>query len=52
MTRDEITSVTEESHQYCLDWWNREKMHNDGPYSSYAAEGTTVMFPGTIGGGN
>jgi len=52
MTRDEMTNVTPESRQYCLDWWDREKMHNDGPYSAYGSEGTTIMFPGTIGGGN
>jgi quinoprotein glucose dehydrogenase len=27
-------------------------MHNEGPFSSYGSEGMTVMFPGTIGGGN
>jgi hypothetical protein len=52
VTRDELTAVTAESRQYCLDWWDREKMHNEGAYSSYGADGTTVMFPGTIGGGN
>ena len=52
VTRDELTTVTPESHQYCLDWWDKEKMHNEGPYSSYGADGITVMFPGTIGGGN
>jgi glucose dehydrogenase len=52
MTRDEITTVTPKSHQYCLDWWDKEKMHNDGPYSSYGTEGTSVVFPSTIGGGN
>jgi glucose dehydrogenase len=52
MTRDEITNVTPESHQYCLDWWDRESMHNEGPYSNYGATGTSVVFAGTIGGGN
>ncbi len=52
MTKDELTKVTPESHQYCLEWWEKEKMHNDGPYSSYGSEGTTIVFPGTIGGGN
>jgi len=52
MTRAEITSVTPESHQYCQEWWDREDMHNEGPYSSYGASGTSIIFPGTIGGGN
>jgi glucose dehydrogenase len=51
VTRNEITNVTPESRKYCLDWWDREKMHNDGPYSAYGTE-MTVMFPGTVGGGN
>lgn len=52
ITRDEITNVTPESRAYCLDWWDLEKMHNEGPYSSYSANGTSVVFPGTVGGGN
>jgi len=52
MTKDEITDVTPESRKYCLDWWEREKMHNDGAYSSYGANGISVVFPGTVGGGN
>jgi glucose dehydrogenase len=27
-------------------------MHNEGPYSVYGTGGTSVIFPGTIGGGN
>ena len=27
-------------------------MYNDGPYTPYGAKGTTVVFSGTIGGGN
>jgi quinoprotein glucose dehydrogenase len=52
ITRGEITTVTPESHDYCLDWWDKENMHNDGPYSSYGSNGTSVVFPGTVGGGN
>jgi quinoprotein glucose dehydrogenase len=52
VTRNELTTVTPESWQYCLDWWDKEQMHNEGPSSSYGSEGMTVMFPGTIGGGN
>ncbi|MBZ5601436.1 MAG: pyrroloquinoline quinone-dependent dehydrogenase [Acidobacteriia bacterium] len=52
MTKEDITTVTPESHKFCTDWWEREHMHNDGPYAGYGAEGTSVVFPGTIGGGN
>jgi glucose dehydrogenase len=52
MTRDDMTTVTPESRQYCLDWWDKEKMHDDGAYASYGANGTSVVFPGTVGGGN
>ncbi|MBV8841257.1 MAG: pyrroloquinoline quinone-dependent dehydrogenase [Bryobacterales bacterium] len=52
ITRDELTTVTPESRQFCLEWWDREHMRNEGVFSSYGSEGTTVMFPGTIGGGN
>lgn len=52
MSRDDITSVTPESRKFCLDWWDRDNMHNEGPYSVHGDKGTTVMFPGTGGGGN
>jgi quinoprotein glucose dehydrogenase len=52
VSKDELTMVTPESHQYCVDWWEKEQMHNEGPFSSYGSAGMTVMFPGTIGGGN
>jgi glucose dehydrogenase len=52
ISKNELTTVTAESHQYCLEWWEREHMHNEGPFSSYGSDGMTVMFPGTIGGGN
>jgi len=52
VTRSEITSVTPESRKFCLDWWDKEDMHNEGPYSAYGISGTSVIFPGTIGGGN
>ena len=52
MTKAEITKVTPESNKFCTEWWEREQMYNDGPYTPYGAKGVTVVFSGTIGGGN
>jgi glucose dehydrogenase len=52
MTRDDITTVTPESHKFCTDWWERDQIHNEGPYTPYGANGVTVVYSGTIGGGN
>jgi quinoprotein glucose dehydrogenase len=52
MTKADLTTVTPESHKFCADWWEKERMYNDGPYTPYGADGTTVVFSGTIGGGN
>lgn len=52
MTKADLTTVTPESNRYCTEWWEKEQMYNDGPYTPYGAKGTTVVFSGTIGGGN
>jgi quinoprotein glucose dehydrogenase len=52
VTRDDITTTTAESRQDCLDWWDREELHNDGPYATHPADSSSVAFPGTVGGGN
>jgi quinoprotein glucose dehydrogenase len=52
MTRADITTVTPESNKFCTEWWDREHMHNDGAYTPYGTQGLTVVFSGTIGGGN
>jgi glucose dehydrogenase len=52
MTKADLTTVTPESNRFCTDWWEKEQMYNDGPYTPYGAKGTTVVFSGTIGGGN
>jgi quinoprotein glucose dehydrogenase len=52
MTKADITTVTPESNKFCTDWWDKERMRNDGAYTPYGAEGVTVVFSGTIGGGN
>ena len=52
MTKADLTTVTPESSAFCTAWWEKEQMYNDGPYTPYGAKGTTVVFSGTIGGGN
>jgi glucose dehydrogenase len=52
MTKDDITTVTPESNAFCREWWERDQIHNEGPYTPYGAKGVTVVFSGTIGGGN
>jgi quinoprotein glucose dehydrogenase len=52
MTKADITTVTPESNKFCTEWWEREKMYNDGPYTPYGMKGVSVVFSGTIGGGN
>jgi glucose dehydrogenase len=52
MTKADITTVTPESNRFCTAWWEREQMYNDGPYTPYGVTGVSVVFSGTIGGGN
>jgi glucose dehydrogenase len=52
MTKGDITTVTPESNKFCTEWWDKEHMYNDGPYTPYGADGVTVVFSGTVGGGN
>jgi glucose dehydrogenase len=52
MTKVDLTTVTPESNKFCTDWWEREHMYNDGPYTPYAYTGMSVVFSGTVGGGN
>ena len=52
MTKVDLTTVTPESNKFCTDWWEREHMYNEGPYTPYAYMGMSVVFSGTIGGGN
>jgi glucose dehydrogenase len=52
MTKADITTVTPESNKFCTEWWDKERMYNDGPYTAYGPDGVTVVFSGTIGGGN
>jgi glucose dehydrogenase len=52
MTKADITTVTPESNKFCTEWWEKDRISNDGAYTPYGAEGVTVVFSGTIGGGN
>jgi quinoprotein glucose dehydrogenase len=52
MSKADITTVTPKSNKFCTEWWDKERMSNDGPYTPYGADGVTVVFSGTIGGGN
>ena len=52
MTKADLTKVTPESNRFCTEWWEREQMYNDGPYTPYGAKGVSVVFSGTVGGGN
>jgi len=52
MTKADLTTVTPESNKFCTEWWEKEHMYNDGPYTPYGADGVTVVYSGTIGGGN
>ena len=52
MTKADLTTVTPESNRFCTEWWEKEQMYNDGAYTPYGAKGVTVVFSGTVGGGN
>jgi glucose dehydrogenase len=52
MTRDDIATITPELHDFCTALWDKQEMHNSGPYSPVTLKGTTVALPGTSGGGN
>ena len=41
MTKADLTKVTPESNKFCTEWWEREQMYNDGPYTPYGAKGVT-----------
>jgi quinoprotein glucose dehydrogenase len=52
MTRDDITTMTPEAHQYCTNLWDKQGMHNDGPYSPPSIKGMNVFLPGSNGAQN
>jgi quinoprotein glucose dehydrogenase len=50
ISRDDIFQRTPESARYCLDLF--DKAQHEGPYTPFGAAKTTILFPGTMGGGN
>lgn len=50
--REDITTFNQDSHTYCTAMWDKQQMHNEGPYTPVSINGTTVFAPGTSGGGN
>ncbi len=52
MKREDITTMTPEAHAYCTAIWDKQELHNEGPYTPVSTKGTTVSMPGTSGGGN
>jgi quinoprotein glucose dehydrogenase len=52
VSRDDITTLSSESREYCTALWDKQQMHNEGPYTPVSLKGTTVFAPGTSGGGN
>ncbi|HEY9138865.1 MAG TPA: PQQ-binding-like beta-propeller repeat protein [Terriglobus sp.] len=52
VTKDDITTMSPESHAYCLAQWDKLQLHNEGPYTPVSIRGTTLFAPGTSGGGN
>jgi quinoprotein glucose dehydrogenase len=49
MTADDITTRTPEAHRFCMEWFS--KLRHEGPYTPFGMT-PSVMFPGTMGGGN
>jgi quinoprotein glucose dehydrogenase len=45
-------TLTPEHAAYCRDIWNTHKMYSTGIFTPAGLDGTMVMFPSTLGGGN
>jgi quinoprotein glucose dehydrogenase len=52
ISRDDLTTVSQSAHDYCVAEWDRMQMHSGGIYTPVSTKGTTVFMPGTSGGGN
>jgi len=50
--RVDLTTMTPEAHSYCTALWDKQQLHNEGPYTTASIKGTTVFMPGTSGGAN
>ena len=45
-------SLTPEHASYCRELWDKNKMYTKGIFTPAGLDGTMVMFPSTLGGGN
>ncbi len=45
-------SLTPEHSAYCHELWDKNKMYTKGMFTPPSLDGTMVMFPSTLGGGN
>jgi quinoprotein glucose dehydrogenase len=45
-------ALTPEHAAYCKELWDKNKMYTKGIFTPAGLEGTMVMFPSTLGGGN
>jgi glucose dehydrogenase len=52
MTRNDITTMTPEAHAYCLELWDKQSMHSQGPYSPPSVKTTNIFLPGANGAQN
>jgi quinate dehydrogenase (quinone) len=48
----DMYTLTPEHASYCRDLWKNHKMYTKGIYTPPGVDGTMVMFPSTLGGGN
>ena len=52
ITRDEITDITPGQQAACTEIWDKNNLHNDGPFSLPGLGSNTIWFPGSLGGAN
>jgi glucose dehydrogenase len=48
----DLYSLTPEQAAYCRQLWDTNRMYTKGMFAQAGLEGTMVMFPSTLGGGN
>jgi quinoprotein glucose dehydrogenase len=48
--RNHLSELSPQANADCKAVWDKNKLHNEGPYTPPAPEGWTVMVPGAIGG--
>jgi glucose dehydrogenase len=48
----DMYTLTPEHAAYCRDLWDKNKMYTKGIFTPAGLQGTMVMFPSTLGGGN